>query len=116
MSDASGCSGPEDVPCRCERDRALQAQHDTSLPEPEHQGPVVMATNKQQKPGNTESDEAVVSRVRAEYREMPGLKLTTEQASRLWHLEPHACESLLRRLAEERLLRRTRDGAFVRAD
>ena len=63
-----------------------------------------------------EADERVVDRVLAEYREMPGLKLTSEQASRLWHLEPRACELLLSRLADERLLRRTRDGAFVRGD
>ena len=60
--------------------------------------------------------EEAVARVRAEFREMPGLKLTTEQASRLWRLEPRVCESLLGRLAEERLLRKTQDGAFVRAD
>lgn len=62
------------------------------------------------------TERQVIDLVRAEFREMPGLKLTAEQASRLWHVERRVCESVLRKLTDERLLRRTRDGAFVRAD
>ncbi len=59
--------------------------------------------------------ETIVSRVIAEYREMPGLKLTPAQASRLWGMDRELCERLLERLAEEHLLRRTPDGCFVRS-
>ena len=38
---------------------------------------------------------AVVSRVRAEFIEMPGLRLTLPQASRLWGLEPPACRDVI---------------------
>ena len=35
------------------------------------------------------------TRVRAEFREMPGLKLTIPQASRLFSIEPRRCERVL---------------------
>ena len=35
------------------------------------------------------------TRVRAEFREMPGLKLTLPQASRLFSIEPTRCERVL---------------------
>jgi hypothetical protein len=34
-------------------------------------------------------------RVRGEYREMPGLRLTVPQAARLFNIEPTQCERLL---------------------
>jgi hypothetical protein len=37
-------------------------------------------------------------RVQAEFREMPGLKLTLPQASRLFSIEPTCCERVLRAL------------------
>jgi hypothetical protein len=55
------------------------------------------------------------TRVRSEFVEMPGLCLTTAQAQRLWDLSREECEAILSMLIEERVLRRTRDGAFVRA-
>ena len=62
------------------------------------------------------SDPDVLQRIRAEYLEMPGLKLTAAQAQRLWNLDPTTCESLLGRLIEANFLLRTRDGGFVRFD
>ncbi len=59
--------------------------------------------------------EEIVRRVRSEYDEMPGLKLTPRQARRLWALDRSLCDRLLARLLSERFLRKTRDGAFVRA-
>ena len=35
------------------------------------------------------------ARVRGEYREMPGLRLTLPQAARLFNLEPAHCEQVL---------------------
>ena len=55
----------------------------------------------------------LVRRIRAEFLEMPGLCLTIEQAQRLWCLEPHTCEALLKSLIASRFLRRTARGLFV---
>ena len=58
----------------------------------------------------------LVARVRGEYREMPGLRLTLPQACRLWQLEAPVCETILDALVEEGYLARTPDGAFVALD
>ena len=58
----------------------------------------------------------VLRRVRGEYIEMPGLRLTTAQAQRLWGLDRAVCDALLAALVEAKFLFRTRDGAFIRAD
>ena len=52
-------------------------------------------------------------RAEAEYREMPGLKLTPQQASRLWHLDAVASERLLDSMVETGVLCRAKDGAYV---
>jgi DNA-binding IclR family transcriptional regulator len=59
-------------------------------------------------------DPDILIRVRAEFAEMPGLRLTVREASRLWQIDLAACESLLAALEEQRLVTRTRDGSFVR--
>jgi hypothetical protein len=58
----------------------------------------------------------VVRRIRGEFLEMPGLRLTSEQARRLWRLDETACEAVLGALVDARFLARTRDGAFIRHD
>jgi hypothetical protein len=58
----------------------------------------------------------MVRRVRGEYLEMPGLRLTPEQARRLWVLDERSCDAVLGALVKARFLARTRDGAFVRHD
>jgi hypothetical protein len=55
-------------------------------------------------------------RVQGEYIEMPGLRLTTAQAQRLWGLDRAACDALLGALVDAKFLSKTRDGAFVRSD
>ena len=60
--------------------------------------------------------DAVLARMRGEYREMPGLKLTAGQARRLWGLDAPICDALLEELVETGFLRRARDGSFSRAD
>ncbi len=57
--------------------------------------------------------EATVRRVRAEFLEMPGLKLTVSQAQRLWGVDRSTCEALIARLTESQFLVRTRDGAVA---
>jgi hypothetical protein len=53
-------------------------------------------------------------RIRGEYREMPGMRLTVEQAQRLWGLDRGTCENALGLLVEERFLTRGTDGAYSR--
>jgi hypothetical protein len=64
----------------------------------------------------TQSHDDDLRRVRGEYIEMPGLRLTTAQAQRLWGLDRASCDALLRALVDSKFLFRTRDGAFVRSD
>jgi hypothetical protein len=54
-------------------------------------------------------------RIQGEYREMPGLCLTTEQARRLWALDASTCESALRVLLDQGVLTLTAKGTYVRA-
>jgi hypothetical protein len=56
----------------------------------------------------------LLHRIRAEYLEMPGLRLTAAQAGRLWGLEPPTCNELLERLLRERFLQRRPDGTYAR--
>ena len=58
----------------------------------------------------------VLLRVRGEYCEMPGLRLTLVQAQRLWALDALAAQSVLRALVDARFLRPAPDGTFVRVD
>lgn len=58
----------------------------------------------------------VLQRIQGEYLEMPGLRLTTAQAQRLWGLDRDLCQSLLDALIDAKFLSRTRDGSFVRVE
>jgi hypothetical protein len=58
----------------------------------------------------------IVRRIQGEFLEMPGLRLTPEQAQRLWRLDQRACDAVLGALVDARFLAKTRDGAFVRHD
>ena len=55
-----------------------------------------------------------VRRIFSEYLEMPGLRLTSAQAQRLWGLDADACANALRVLVEVGFLRRTDAGQYVR--
>ncbi len=54
-------------------------------------------------------------RAQSEFNEMPGLKLTVAQASRLWSFDSALCTEVLSTLVEQRFLVRTRNQAFARA-
>ena len=58
----------------------------------------------------------VLRRVKGEFLEMPGLRLTEPQARRLWGLDRDSCSALLGALVESNFLFRTRDGAFMRVE
>lgn len=55
-------------------------------------------------------DENLLHRVRAEFREVPGLRLTVAQAQRLWGLDRATCEAVLSRLTEAHVLTQGADG------
>lgn len=57
--------------------------------------------------------ESLVARIRGEYREMPGLRLTFAQACRLWQMDGATCETLLEQLVREAFLYKTDNGAYV---
>ena len=57
----------------------------------------------------------LLQRVQNEYREMPGLILTEDQARRLWAIDGNTCRRVLAALLERRFLKRTAAGAYVRA-
>jgi hypothetical protein len=59
---------------------------------------------------------ALANRVRNEFIEMPGLRLTVRQAARLWGLEPSACEEVIDALVEAAFLRWTPAGAVTRIE
>lgn len=54
--------------------------------------------------------------IRAEYLEIPGLRLTKPQVQRLWGLDHVTSEALLSALVDVKFLRRTPQDAYVRAD
>jgi hypothetical protein len=58
-------------------------------------------------------DDRRIARIRSEYREMPGLKLTAAQASRFWNLGPEESRMALEMLVEAEVLGRTRDGHYI---
>ncbi len=60
--------------------------------------------------------EEVLRRVQCEFLEMPGLRLTEQQARRLWGLDAASCAALLGALVDAQFLFRTRDGAFMRVE
>lgn len=57
----------------------------------------------------------LLNRIRSEYGEMPGLRLTLLQARRLWGLDILTCSAALAALEAAGFLARTRDGAYVLA-
>ena len=60
-------------------------------------------------------DMALLHRVRSEFLEMPGLRLTPAQAARLWAIDRSISEQILNGLASSGFLARTAGGAYLRA-
>ena len=57
---------------------------------------------------------ALDGRVRGEFLEMPGLRLTAPQAARLWALDHATSMHLLESLTATGFLSRTGDGRYLR--
>ena len=64
--------------------------------------------------GEAPSLTTLVDRIRAEYIEQPGLRLTEAQASRLWRLDEPTTRFALRALTVASFLHRTEDGRYAR--
>jgi hypothetical protein len=55
----------------------------------------------------------LIGRIRGEFFEIPGLKLSLQQACRLWNLSASACNEALDTLRAEGFLYQTPSGAFI---
>ena len=57
----------------------------------------------------------LVGRIRSEFLEMPGLRLTVLQASRLWGLDEESCRRVIDALVGASFLRWSAAGMITRA-
>lgn len=55
----------------------------------------------------------LIDRIRREFTDLPGLKLTPAQACRLWHVDEEVCRTAMTSLITEGVLRQTPSGAFI---
>ena len=60
--------------------------------------------------------EQILERLRAQYRETPGMRLKIEQVQRLYGIEQPLCKPVLEALVEAKLLRLGSDGTYVLFD
>jgi hypothetical protein len=58
----------------------------------------------------------VMTRIRAEFVEMPGMRLTARQVERLCGIDRFVCRCLLDTLVDVNFLRLTGDGLYARAN
>jgi hypothetical protein len=65
------------------------------------------------KPMPPTSLDSLMARVRGEYCEMPGLRLTVSQACRLWHVDVSTCEMVFEQLIREGFLYKTEKSAYI---
>jgi hypothetical protein len=63
----------------------------------------------------TSKEDALLIRARGEYREMPGMRLTVDQAMRLWDLDRRTCQDLLNSLVAARFLEIDANGRYRKA-
>lgn len=54
-------------------------------------------------------------RIRGEYKEMPGLRLSSQQAARLLSSDIEVCAAMFDSLVESGFLRRDRNGLYARS-
>ena len=79
----------------------------------------VPASRSDSRESQASTDPAVarwVQTLRGEFLEVPGLLLTRDQVQRLWGLDGKMCDVVLEALVQDRFLRRTDQGEFVRRD
>jgi hypothetical protein len=59
---------------------------------------------------------AIIERVRSEFLEMPGLRLTPAQAARLWNVDAATCQHVITALVGSAFLRWTPRGTVMRVE
>jgi hypothetical protein len=59
--------------------------------------------------------EEIISTIRGEFNEMPGMKLTRDQFCRLWHLEAKLAERVIGSLTASGFLQKDGDNRYGRA-
>ena len=57
----------------------------------------------------------LLNRIRAEYHEMPGLRVTKAQGQRLWGLDEAGCAAVLAALVATEFLEHTQADTYVKA-
>jgi DNA-binding IclR family transcriptional regulator len=62
---------------------------------------------------STGPHDQILDRLRGEFREMPGMKLTLEQVQRLCGIEPQLCKRALEALVEAKFLRVGSGGTYM---
>lgn len=60
-------------------------------------------------------DAVLIERILGEYREMPGLGLTPDQARKLWGCDAGTCRRVIDVLVARGMLRWSREGRLMRA-
>ena len=63
---------------------------------------------------NASPPEGLYERIRAQYLEMPGIRLKPEQVQRLCGIERTMCQMVLDSLVEAKFLRASSDGHYAR--
>lgn len=63
----------------------------------------------------TSAEDALLRRARGEYREMPGMRLTVEQAMRLWDLDRQTCRRVFDTLVAAHYLEIDGTGRYRKA-
>jgi hypothetical protein len=56
----------------------------------------------------------LIERIRSEFLEMPGLRLTPAQAAKLWGVDDDSCQHVIAALVRSAFLRWTTSGMIVR--
>lgn len=60
-------------------------------------------------------EDALLRRVRSEFRELPAMRLTLDQAMRLWDLDRPTCCAVLESLVASHFLQHDQNGRFAKA-
>jgi hypothetical protein len=59
--------------------------------------------------------ESLLDRIRGDYSENPGLRLTPWQFRQMWSLEPNQSRAVMQQLKNAGFLRENRDGSLVQS-
>jgi len=62
-----------------------------------------------------EVDDAMLQKIRNEFVDLPGLRLTAQQAKRVWELDESNCRRLLATLVEKKFLRQNEHGSYLQS-